>query len=122
MLDVSFSELALIIVVAFLILGPKELPVVIRAVSRFMRQCREIIDECKAQLDVLAEESGVDEVKTTLNAHKRYIQDQAGAWQETYDISDILPEKEADEMAAAEIVSENAPETSPNPIAPKSAV
>ncbi len=89
MLDVSFGELSLVVVVAFLILGPKELPTVIRAISRFMRQCREVIDECKAQLDGLAEESGIKNAKT-------YIKDESGQWRETYDISDIIAEREAD--------------------------
>lgn len=92
MLDVSFTELALIVVVAFLVLGPKELPNVIRALSRFLRQCRELIDECKAQLDSLADEAGATEVKNDA----KYIKDQFGNWQETYDLSDIItrPEQE----------------------------
>lgn len=93
MLDVSFTELALIVVVAFLILGPKELPTVIRALSRFMRQCREVIDECKRQLDGLADDAGMDAVKS----ETKYIKDQFGQWRETYDITDIMAERRASE-------------------------
>lgn len=89
MLDIGFSEIALIVVVAFLVLGPKEFPTVIRALSRFFRQLREVVDECKAQLDDLANDTG-------LKDSVRYIKDESGQWRETYDISDILAEQKAD--------------------------
>lgn len=99
MLDVSFTELALIVVVAFLVLGPKELPTVIRALSRFMRQCREVIDECRKQLDGLADDTGVNEATGALKNETKYIKDQFGQWRETYDISDIMAEHRAKEEA-----------------------
>ena len=99
MLDVAFSELALIVVAAFLILGPKEFPTVIRALSRFMRQCREVIDECKSQLDGLADDAGMTEAKAALKGETKRIKDQFGQWQDTYDLSDILIEQEADTAA-----------------------
>jgi len=91
MLNFSFSEMALIVVVSFLLFGPKELPGIIRGLSKFMRQCRDVIDECKAQLDGLGEETGLNELK----AEKKYIRDQFGEMREVYDISDILAERKA---------------------------
>lgn len=99
MLDVSFTELALIVVIAFLVLGPKELPNVIRALSKFMRQCREVIDECRAQLDGLADEAGVKDLKDSVKGEAKFIKDQYGEWRETYDISDIMAERRAKEEA-----------------------
>lgn len=98
MLDVAFTELALIAVVAFLILGPKEMPKVIRAVSGFLRQCRDVIDECKQQLDTMADESGINEARKSLTHESGKIKDQFGNWQDTYDLSDIIAEQEADAL------------------------
>jgi sec-independent protein translocase protein TatB len=95
MLDVSFTELALIAVVGFLILGPKEMPQLIRALATFLRQCREAIDECKAQLDAMAEESGAKEVIDTLETEKRYITDQFGDLREVYDVRDVVAQGQA---------------------------
>ena len=97
MLDVGFSELALIVVVTLIVLGPKEIPNVIRGLSRFLRQCREIIDECKAQLDGLAEESGIDETRKAITAEKKYIRDEFGELREIYDISDINAQRAAND-------------------------
>lgn len=87
----GFSELALIVVVSFFVLGPKEIPNVIRALSKFLRQCRDVIDECKAQMDAMAEEGGMKDMTTQLEAEKKYIRDQFGEMQEVYDINDFLP-------------------------------
>ncbi len=113
MLGLSFTEIALILVVAFLILGPKELPNVIRALSQFMRQCREVIDECKAQLDGLADDSGIKELKSSFEKEKTYIRDQYGNLQETYDLSDIYAEQEQDKDHELAFVEENQPAAEP---------
>lgn len=114
MLDVSFTELALIVVVAFLILGPKELPVVIKALSNFLRQCREVVDECKAQLESLSDDSCVKDVRDAIKGETKYIQDQFGNWQETYDLSDILAAKRQDAaLPAPEEAAEEAGVTPP---------
>lgn len=95
MLDIAFTELLLILGVAFLILGPKELPQVIRALSKFMRECREVIDECKSQLEGMAEDSGAKEVVQSLEAEKRYITDQFGELREVYDVRDVVAQGKA---------------------------
>lgn len=94
--NIGFSELALILFVAFLVLGPKELPNVIRFLSRFMRQCREAIDECRAHLDGLGEESGLKE----LEGEKRFIRDQMGELREIYDVGETIRERKARDAAA----------------------
>lgn len=54
MFNIGFSELLLILLVAFVIVGPKELPKVARSVARWIRRAREM-------LAGLQEESGLDE-------------------------------------------------------------
>lgn len=99
MFDIGFSELLLIVVAGLVFVGPKELPPIIRAVSRGLKQCREMVDECKVQLDEMMAESGVKDAlsnaKADLAMEKKYITDQYGQLRETYDISDILMERKA---------------------------
>lgn len=54
MFNIGFSELILILLVAFVIVGPKDLPKVARALGRGVRNVKRWIDEFK-------EETGLDE-------------------------------------------------------------
>lgn len=63
MLDFSFSELLLIIVVAVVCLGPKELPVAVRAVAKLFGQVKEFSSDVRGTLRTLAQEAGVEEMK-----------------------------------------------------------
>lgn len=54
MFNVGFSELLLILLVAFVIVGPKDLPKVARSMARGIRQLRQLFAEFK-------EESGLEE-------------------------------------------------------------
>lgn len=54
MFNIGFSELILILLVAFVIVGPKDLPKVARALGRAVRSIRTMFDEFK-------DEAGLDE-------------------------------------------------------------
>jgi sec-independent protein translocase protein TatB len=50
MFSIGFWELALIALVALLVVGPKELPTLLRSVSRWVRQAREVAGEFRNEL------------------------------------------------------------------------
>lgn len=83
MFELSLVELVVIALGALLILGPKELPVLFRTLSHWMRQARALSKEIREGFETIAEESGTGE-----------LIDDAGRLQKTYDISDFLEEKE----------------------------
>jgi Tat protein translocase TatB subunit len=84
MLDISLSELMLIVVVAVVFIGPKELPTVLRALAKAMRVLKNISHEIKKTFDDLAEESGVkNEIKM--------IQGDDGKWYESYPTKIVMP-------------------------------
>ena len=62
MLDFSFADIALIVVVAVLFIGPHELPVVIRTVGKAMRTMRGLVKEMRGIFDEISRESGLEEV------------------------------------------------------------
>ncbi len=82
MFDLSFAELALIIIVAVVFIGPKDLPVVLRALSKAMRSIRRFGQELKCEFDKLSEEAGVEDIRREV----RMIRGDDGRLYESYDI------------------------------------
>jgi sec-independent protein translocase protein TatB len=63
MFDFAWSELALIAVVALVVIGPKDLPRVMRTVGQWTRRARAIAREFQGSLDQMVHEAELDEVK-----------------------------------------------------------
>ena len=63
MFDFAWSELALIAVVALIVIGPKDLPRVMRTVGQWTRRARAIAREFQGSLDQMVREAELDEVK-----------------------------------------------------------
>lgn len=84
MFDLSLAELLLIVVVALVFIGPKELPVVVRAIAKALHGLRSLLSEIRAAFDDLAEESGVKDITKELDAQTRLIKGDDGKWYEAY--------------------------------------
>jgi sec-independent protein translocase protein TatB len=63
MFDFAWSELALIAVVALIVIGPKDLPRVMRVAGQWTRRARAIAREFQGSLDQMVREAELDEVK-----------------------------------------------------------
>jgi sec-independent protein translocase protein TatB len=63
MFDFAWSELALIAVVALVVIGPKDLPRVMRMAGQWTRRARAIAREFQGSLDQMVREAELDEVK-----------------------------------------------------------
>ncbi len=90
MLDFSFAELLLIVIVAVIFIKPGDLPVIIRAISKAMSSIRSLSNEVKQAFDDVARETGLHDAKQTLDAELRMIQGDDGKMYESYDIKNIL--------------------------------
>ena len=77
MFDFSLGELLLIVVVAVVFIGPKELPVVIRKVSQAMLKIKRFTAEIRKVFDEISEESGI-------KPHMQMIRGDDGKWYEAY--------------------------------------
>ncbi len=66
MFNLGSAELILILLVAFIIVGPKDLPRVGRAIGRWVRQLREMFDEFK-------EETGLSDTLEDLKDTEREL-------------------------------------------------
>ena len=85
MLGLDISEILLILAVAFIALGPKELPTVVRYIAAFIREFQALTSGARAQFHEVIREAGLDDVmnKTTT------IIDLEGKPQKAYDVRDI---------------------------------
>jgi len=60
---IGTSELLILAMVALIVVGPKELPGLLRTIGRMVSKVRALASEFQGHLDDLAKESGVDDVK-----------------------------------------------------------
>jgi sec-independent protein translocase protein TatB len=68
MFDFSWSEILLIGVVALVVIGPKDLPRVLRTVGQWTGRARSIAREFQFQIDQMVRDSELDDVRKTMNA------------------------------------------------------
>lgn len=63
MFDIGWDEMALIAVISLIVIGPKDLPVVLRQMGRWTRKAREMAAEFHRGVDDMVRESELDELK-----------------------------------------------------------
>lgn len=66
MFDIGWPELMLIMVIALIVIGPKELPGTIRTVVGTVRKMRGMMSDLKSGLSDFAQEAGVDDIKRSI--------------------------------------------------------
>ncbi|MBS0122909.1 Sec-independent protein translocase protein TatB [Thetidibacter halocola] len=66
MFDLGFGELLVIGIVALIVVGPKDLPVLFRNVGRFMGKARGMAREFSRAMNEAADEAGVKDIQKTL--------------------------------------------------------
>lgn len=83
MLDIGWNELLIIALVTILVVGPKELPRVLRTVTQFFRKLRAMASEFQSGLDDLAREAELQDLKQ--NIEKTASTDFAGELEQEFD-------------------------------------
>ena len=63
MFDIAWSELALIGAVALIVIGPKDLPRVMRSLGQWTRRARAMAAEFQRNLDDMMREAELDEIR-----------------------------------------------------------
>lgn len=64
---IGYTELVVIALVAIIVIGPKDLPKVLRAFGRTMQKVRGMAREFQGHLDQAMREAGVDDIKKEIN-------------------------------------------------------
>jgi Tat protein translocase TatB subunit len=98
MFDLSLGEVALVVLVGVVFIGPKELPTVIRACAKVFAYMRGLARDVRQAVDDMAREVGVDDIKNTLQSDIKLIKGDDGKFYESYDVSHLssLPVKDDD--------------------------
>jgi len=61
-----YTEILVLVVVAIIVIGPKDLPVVLRKVGQFMNKMRSMAREFQGHVDVAMKDAGMDSIKKDL--------------------------------------------------------
>ncbi|EEE38532.1 twin-arginine translocation protein TatB [Rhodobacteraceae bacterium KLH11] len=107
MFDLGWTELLVIGIVALIVVGPKDLPVLFRNVGRFVGKARGMAREFSSAMNEAAEEAGVNDIKKGLNAATNPVGSAMdGINEAARDVADSLdptkfgPETETGKLAA----------------------
>jgi sec-independent protein translocase protein TatB len=93
MLDFSFGELILVVLVALIVVGPKELPVLMYKIGRWIGQIKGIGEEFTSGFKSAINDAGLQSMQKDIheiNNEIEYITDMEGNLQPTYDISHLI--------------------------------
>jgi sec-independent protein translocase protein TatB len=71
MFDVGWTEMVLIAVVAIIVIGPKDLPVVLRTMGRWAGKARALAREFQDSMNEVIRESELEELKSEIDNAKR---------------------------------------------------
>jgi sec-independent protein translocase protein TatB len=69
--DIGATELLVIAVVALIVVGPKDLPVLLRKLGQFMAKLRGMAAEFRASFDEMARQSELDDLRKEVEAMRR---------------------------------------------------
>jgi sec-independent protein translocase protein TatB len=69
--QVGFFEIVVIAVIALVVVGPKELPRLMRMAGKFAAQARRMAGEFQSAFNQMARESELDEMRREIEALKR---------------------------------------------------
>lgn len=121
MFDIGWDEMALVAVVALIVIGPKDLPVVLRQVGRWTRKARELAGEFQRGVDDMVRESELAELKSQVekaadpNALRREVEktvDPTGEIARSLE-PPVMPAEDAAAQSAS--ATATAPEALPEP-------
>lgn len=68
MLDIGWSEMAVIALVALVVIGPKDLPKVMRTVGQWLRKARSVSREFQSSIDEMIREAELDDAKKAIQS------------------------------------------------------
>lgn len=79
MFDLGWAELLVIGIVALIVVGPKDLPVLFRRVGQFVGKAKGMAREFSSAMNDAADQSGVREMSSTLNSSLKAATNPVGA-------------------------------------------
>jgi sec-independent protein translocase protein TatB len=105
MFDIGMTEMLVVGVVALIVVGPKDLPVMFRRVGQFVGKAKGMAREFSSAMNNAADESGVREVTSGINKSLKAATNPVGAAMDgvkeaTSSLTNIDPDSETGKLAA----------------------
>ena len=126
MFDLAWSEIVLIGVVALIAIGPKDLPVAMKAVTEVIKKARRMAGEFQTHVDDMMRDANLDEVRQQINEIRNFdikgtverAVDPDGTLRDTFASNPLEPQKDAtgDPPAEPQPVIEAAETVAPEPL------
>ncbi len=101
MFDVGWSELLVIGVVALLVVGPKELPALLRTIGRYMGVVKRQANEFRAQFDEAMRDTEFDQLRKDVEAIKKDAESSLRAAEQSVQTEIADAKNEIDAAAAS---------------------
>jgi len=101
MFDIGWSEMAIIAVVALVVIGPKDLPIVLRTVGQYVRKARAMASEFQSGIEQMARETELEQMRKEIEAAQQTVQTQTAAVSEQIEKALETPPERIDPMAEA---------------------
>jgi sec-independent protein translocase protein TatB len=107
MFDIGWSEMAVVALIALIVIGPKDLPRVMRTASHWARKARGLAREFQSGIDDMIREADLEDAKKALDDAKRLDIDKALG--DTLDpTGEVMDEARSIEDTARDTVSDQA--------------
>src|SRR5882762_838025 len=92
MIDLSWSHILIVVIVALVVIGPKDLPRFMRMAGRWMGKARAMADQFRRSFDEMSRQAELDELRAELNAlrHDRPLAGTAQALSESILPADMM--------------------------------
>lgn len=107
-MDLSWSHILIVLIVALVVVGPKDLPRLMRITGRWVAKARAMADQFRKSFDDMARQSELDELRAELEAlrHERPLADVDRALQ-----APVAPDPAADAKVTEPNLTEASSET-----------
>lgn len=115
MLDIGWSEMAVIAILALIVIGPKDLPRVMRTMGHWVRKARSVSREFQSSVDEMMREAELEDAKKAIQSAKSMSIDRA--LEETIDPTGSVKDEVRAVEAAARAEAADGDETKTDAVA-----
>lgn len=95
MFDIGWSEILIVAGVALVVVGPKDLPVLMRTIGRYAGMAKRQVDAFRAELNVVMREADLDLVRKEMEAIKQSAGHEVSAASKSLNQPDDTAQKSA---------------------------
>lgn len=109
MFDIGASELLVIVIVAVLVIGPKDMPMALRTAGRWIGKVRRVSAHFRSGIDTMIREAEMEELEKKWKAQNEAIMARSGGAEDLADAQMTGPQAAAAEAAESDFPTADDP-------------